>query len=614
MSSICLEEGRAHQSRGTGLWSKVGAFMNSTGRDDLKDPREVKSPAVSPLESDLLSEDEDTSAKYTEAESEAACAKLWAIYVAEAEKYDKRLVESWKGDMDGLLIFSGLFSASLTAFLVESYTTLQPDPGVTNAALLTQISRQLAGSLNGTTIPFEEPLPFHPTTAALVCNILWFLSLVLSLTCALLATMVEQWAREFIHKSELRPSPARRVRIHSFLYLGLQKFGMYAIVDVIPLLLHASLIIFFVGLIFFLLPVNPLLMRLMSLVLAIFVVLYVTLTALPVIYLESPYQTPLSKGVWKFWQFSTALITTKLSKNMRPRIFPPLTMTQAMERRSQENPKSRDQHAIQWTVAALTDDSELLPFVEAIPDIVHGAKGFHRANDYLLHPLLYTQEPHIAIWPRVINLLRSSAIIPSADPLRIPHLTICLRAIWALSKSRGEQTLSVVSSPTAFYFDRETFRALEDPNLDSHYTISVRAAVRHKLLADLKARCQYVLVCLDGWEAASISSRRLTRQLIQSALVTVLKEGEFYAINLDIESQEIFRALQACYTLDVDPNRDARNAVAVATTGDEIAKAKEEAERPILNQRQALVSLRDTLQSKRGWANAHLAPPFLVSS
>ncbi|KAJ7866661.1 hypothetical protein B0H13DRAFT_2561111 [Mycena leptocephala] len=54
-------------------------------------------------------------------------AKIWAIYVAEAEKYDKGLVESWKSDMEGMLIFAGLFSASLTAFLVESYKTLNLD-------------------------------------------------------------------------------------------------------------------------------------------------------------------------------------------------------------------------------------------------------------------------------------------------------------------------------------------------------------------------------------------------------------------------------------------------------------------------------------------------------
>lgn len=36
---------------------------------------------------------------------EAPASKLWAVYVSEAEKYDKSLVESWKSDMEGMLIF-----------------------------------------------------------------------------------------------------------------------------------------------------------------------------------------------------------------------------------------------------------------------------------------------------------------------------------------------------------------------------------------------------------------------------------------------------------------------------------------------------------------------------
>ncbi|KAJ7708173.1 hypothetical protein B0H17DRAFT_1191664 [Mycena rosella] len=582
------------KSRGARLRSKIASFKGIAGGFNQKSNTlgfwPPKSDPSAPATGDI-------NAHYTEAESEAACAKVWAIYVGEAERYDKRLVESWKGDMDGMLIFSGLYSASLTAFLVESYTTLQPDSGAISATLLLQISGQLAGPLNGTQIAFQQPAPFHPSTAALVCNTLWFLSLALSLTCALLATLVEQWAREFIHKTELRPSPARRVRIHSFLYLGLRKFGMHTVVDIIPLLLHASLIIFFAGLVFFLLPVNPLLMKLMSAVLAAFLIVYITLTALPVVFLDSPYQTPLSKALWRFCQFSAAIFTGGWSKRIRRGPYSKLTITQAMERRSQDSPKIRDQHAIQWTMSSLTDDSELIPFVEAIPDIVHGAKGFHRANDYLLHPLLYTEEPHLAIWPRVVNLLRSSAIISPTDSLRIPRLTMCFRAIWALAKTGG-QAVSQASPPVTFYFDRGTFRALEDPTFDSKYTISVRAAVQHKLLTDLKSHCQYVLACLDGWETASISSRRGKLQSIREALDTTLKEGEFYAgdegyFHLDTESQDIFRALRTCYTLGIDPSRD---------TGPE--RFQEEKQKEI----QTLESLRDILRSERRWANAHLGP------
>ncbi|KAJ7693288.1 hypothetical protein B0H14DRAFT_2419579 [Mycena olivaceomarginata] len=56
--------------------------------------------------------------------------------MSEAKKYDRSLVESWKSDTEGMLISAGLFSASLTAFLIESYKTLIPDSGNASVFLL----------------------------------------------------------------------------------------------------------------------------------------------------------------------------------------------------------------------------------------------------------------------------------------------------------------------------------------------------------------------------------------------------------------------------------------------------------------------------------------------
>ncbi|KAJ7222981.1 hypothetical protein B0H12DRAFT_291870 [Mycena haematopus] len=63
--------------------------------------------------------------------------------------------ESWRSDMDGLLIFAGLFSAILTAFLIESYKTLSPDSGDTTVLLLAQISLQLSGTQMGARLKFR---------------------------------------------------------------------------------------------------------------------------------------------------------------------------------------------------------------------------------------------------------------------------------------------------------------------------------------------------------------------------------------------------------------------------------------------------------------------------
>ncbi|KAI0261939.1 hypothetical protein BC834DRAFT_893369 [Gloeopeniophorella convolvens] len=53
---------------------------------------------------------------------------LWTLYGKEAENHDKALIETWRSDMEAIIIFAGLYSATLTSFLVDSYKNLQPDP------------------------------------------------------------------------------------------------------------------------------------------------------------------------------------------------------------------------------------------------------------------------------------------------------------------------------------------------------------------------------------------------------------------------------------------------------------------------------------------------------
>ncbi|KAJ7914255.1 hypothetical protein B0H13DRAFT_2462065, partial [Mycena leptocephala] len=225
---------------------------------------------------------------------EAAASKLWAVYVSEAEKYDRSLVESWKSDMEGMLIFAGLFSASLTAFIIENYKALIPDSGDSTVQLLTQISHQLAAAANGSNFEIPAPAHFYPSASSLACNALWFISLGLSLTCALIATLLEQWARDFLHKADMRSAPVMRARIFSYLYYGLKRFNMHTVADVIPLLLHASLVFFFAGLIAFLIPINVPIAAVAATLLGVVMAVYFLLTLLPLWYLDCPYRTPLS--------------------------------------------------------------------------------------------------------------------------------------------------------------------------------------------------------------------------------------------------------------------------------------------------------------------------------
>ncbi|KAJ7157346.1 hypothetical protein C8R46DRAFT_832313, partial [Mycena filopes] len=225
----------------------------------------------------------------------------WSIYLWQAKRYDRALVESWRDSVTGILIFAGLFSAVVTGFIVEGYKTLQPDPADSTNHLLAQISLQLAHMSNGINGSFVlSPVPqTSPAKSALACNILWFTSLGLSLSCALIATLVGQWTQEFLHLTERHSAPVVGARLMSYLYYGIRRYNMHTIVAIIPLLLHASLFLFFAGLVAFLVPINIAVMSASAAVFFIFTVAYLTLTILPLFAFDCPYRTPLSGILWR---------------------------------------------------------------------------------------------------------------------------------------------------------------------------------------------------------------------------------------------------------------------------------------------------------------------------
>ncbi|KAI0290940.1 hypothetical protein B0F90DRAFT_443311 [Multifurca ochricompacta] len=84
--------------------------------------------------------------------------KVWSVYFSEVDKQDKALAENWKGDTEGILIFTGLFAATVAAFIIESYKKLSSDSGEATVLLLNQVSQQLFALSNGTQIYL---LPHH---------------------------------------------------------------------------------------------------------------------------------------------------------------------------------------------------------------------------------------------------------------------------------------------------------------------------------------------------------------------------------------------------------------------------------------------------------------------
>ncbi|KAH8996066.1 hypothetical protein EDB83DRAFT_2196910, partial [Lactarius deliciosus] len=176
----------------------------------------------------------------------------WSEYLKSTEEQDKQTVERFQGEADSTLIFTGLFSAIVTVSLVESYKWLSPDPADETVKLLAQISRQLVNISNG--IPLESisaasDQPFKPTISAIMVNVTWFCSVVLTLGCSVGATLIQQQTRRYLMLTQRPGAPYERARLRTFLFNGLKKFQVDTVHQLLAMVVHISIFLYCVGLI-----------------------------------------------------------------------------------------------------------------------------------------------------------------------------------------------------------------------------------------------------------------------------------------------------------------------------------------------------------------------------
>ncbi|KAF8467096.1 hypothetical protein DFH94DRAFT_848300 [Russula ochroleuca] len=182
---------------------------------------------------------------------------FFSLYYNIAKEEDEKMVHQWQKDAGGIIIFAGLFSAAVAALLAVTVQDLRPNSQDTSAFYLGNIYDVLADPNVTRASPVAKPPPFSPPRYAVWVNSLWFLSLVMSLSCAFWATSLQQWARRYIHLTQpARCSPEKRARMRTFFAKGVDKMGIPWAVEGLPTLLHLSLFLFFGGLGIFLFNVD----------------------------------------------------------------------------------------------------------------------------------------------------------------------------------------------------------------------------------------------------------------------------------------------------------------------------------------------------------------------
>ncbi|PVF97750.1 hypothetical protein CPB86DRAFT_815322 [Serendipita vermifera] len=142
----------------------------------------------------------------------------WELYNHKALEVDREMIKDWNDTLNTLLIFTALYSAVLTAFIIESMKLLEEDPAETTRDILLIVSRQLANSSS----PAFEPTPYETPPFAIVVNGLFFTSLSCALIAALLAVLALQWVANY-DMGLSTSSPEKRALQRHMRLMGIRK-------------------------------------------------------------------------------------------------------------------------------------------------------------------------------------------------------------------------------------------------------------------------------------------------------------------------------------------------------------------------------------------------------
>ncbi|KAH9053307.1 hypothetical protein EDB87DRAFT_1690540 [Lactarius vividus] len=374
---------------------------------------------------------------------------IFSMYLARAEEEDKKMAENWTADAEGTLVFTGLFSAVVASFISVSIQDIRPNPQDISNFYLANIYQTIANPNQSNISSFlpSSPPPFSPPNYAVWVNALWFMSLVISLTCALLATLLQQWARKYLRVTQPRYSSSlKRARIRTFFSEGVDGCLLPWMVEALPTLLHVSLFLFFAGLVIFLRSINLSIFKSVLSWVGVCISLYGCVTFMPVFRRDSPYHTPLSPlaqmislivvlwfGQWVFlfgavfyYIYSLLRLETFSRKplgDLAERIWEsPMNLLKTGEEIALHSPSELDARAFMWTFDSLDEDQELEDFFSGLP-------GF-RSSKIVKDPLPgLTSEQRQKLSRGLTELLDrtfSSDLVP--EPVKKRRAMICAKA------------------------------------------------------------------------------------------------------------------------------------------------------------------------------------------
>jgi hypothetical protein len=295
--------------------------------------------------------------------------------------------------------------------------------------------------------------------------VLWFLSLVISLFCALLATLQQRWARRYLKLTQPHFAIHKRALVRSFFAEGVTRFHLAVAVEAIPALIHVSVFLFLAGLVISTFNIHHTVAYVVLAASIACMVVYAAITLMPAVHHNSPYTSPFSAPVW-YISRKTALVLFKAADHIAELVrkytgfdqkHPPLPLSNGVPPRKPSpfgarlsrdmtsaaydvaltSDKGMIARALGWTLDKMDEEGEVVEFAAGIPGFLHSI-GVKDAMSVLeeapkcstLHRSLYRDITSLLIRSAKPGLLPDSKLLP--EHVRQNRVKVCLEALYFL--------------------------------------------------------------------------------------------------------------------------------------------------------------------------------------
>jgi hypothetical protein len=180
----------------------------------------------------------------------------------------------------------------------------------------------------------SSELDFEPTSSDILINILWFISLMLSLASALFGIFIKQWLRSYMSWMDVSPMQTA-VAVRQFRHEAMQRWKFHEAIMVLPILLQMALVLFGIGLVNFCFHLNWALGGSVAAIAASCFAALLVCAFMPLLSATTPYRSPWSAVLsrLRFWMLEVmVMIDAKMDVKLFMRDFDSWDFTQLKQR------------------------------------------------------------------------------------------------------------------------------------------------------------------------------------------------------------------------------------------------------------------------------------------